>query len=177
MRTFLLTLATATAAFAQIPPGGKAPPKSPLEDKGRPVATAPSMTPEDTAKAFKLPPGFKVQVVAGEPDVVQPIAYHAGRPRAAVGGDEHELPRCPGEPKDSILIFEDTNGDGRADKRTVFYDKLTFASGIAVGHGGVWVGAPPNLLFFPVKEWRGQARRASPRWCSTAGGTRTRTRR
>src|SRR5213075_2843376 len=61
-------------------------------------------------------------------------------------------PNCPGEPKDSILIFEDTDGDGKADKRTVFYDKLTFSSGIAVGFGGVWVGAPPNLLFFPDKN-------------------------
>jgi putative membrane-bound dehydrogenase-like protein len=61
-------------------------------------------------------------------------------------------PVCPGEPKDSILIFEDTDGDGKADKRTVFYDKLTFASGIAVGFGGVWVGAPPNLLFIPDRN-------------------------
>jgi putative membrane-bound dehydrogenase-like protein len=39
-----------------------------------------------------------------------------------------------------------------ADKRTVFYDKLTFSSGIAVGFGGVWVGTPPNLLFIPDKN-------------------------
>ena len=50
-------------------------------------------------------------------------------------------PVCPGEPKDQILIFENFGPDGKAGKRTVFYDKLTFATGIAVGHGGVWVGA------------------------------------
>ncbi len=150
--TLTITLATATAASAATPPGGKPPPTNPLEDKGRPVATAPSLTPEETAKAFKLPPGFKVQVVTGEPDVVQPIAYaQDDRGRLWVVTNTN-YPVCPGEKKDSIIIFEDTDGDGRADKRTVFYDKLTFSSGIAVGHGGVWVGAPPNLLFFPVKN-------------------------
>ncbi|MEO6788719.1 MAG: PVC-type heme-binding CxxCH protein, partial [Chthoniobacteraceae bacterium] len=160
MHTFLLTFAAiVSTAFAAVPPdgkaipsGGKATPPDPLHDKGRPVATTPSMTPEETAKAFKLPPGFKVQVVTGEPDLVQPIAYaQDDRGRLWVVTNTN-YPVCPGEKKDSILIFESTRGDGRADKRTVFYDKLTFASGIAIGHGGVWVGAPPNLLFFPRKN-------------------------
>ncbi len=156
---FLLPLALlAAAAFAAepnakpVPPGGKPTPPDPLNDKGRPVAKEPSMTPDETAKAFKLPPGFKVQVVTGEPDIVQPIAYaQDDRGRLWVLTNTN-YPVCPGEKKDSIIIFEDTDGDGRADKRTVFYDKLTFSSAIAVGHGGVWVGAPPNLLFFPLKD-------------------------
>lgn len=125
---------------------------SPLEDKGRPVSTDPALTAEQTAGKMKLPPGFKVQVVASEPDVVQPIAMtQDDRGRLWVVTNTN-YPTCPGKPQDSILIFEDTNGDGKADKRTVFYDKLTFSSGIAVGFGGVWVGAPPNLLFFPDKN-------------------------
>jgi glucose/arabinose dehydrogenase len=125
---------------------------SPLEDKGRPVAQDPALTAEQTAAKMKLPPGFKVQVVTSEPDVVQPIAMtQDDRGRLWIVTNVN-YPKCPGEPKDSILIFEDTDGDGKADKRTVFYDKLTFASGIATGFGGVWVGAPPNLLFFPDKN-------------------------
>ena len=115
----ILLLATATAFAAEsadkpVPPGGKKPPSNPLEDKGRPVAKEPSMTPAETAKAFKLPPGFKVQVVAGEPDIVQPIAYaQDDRGRLWVVTNTN-YPKCPGEPKDSILIFEDADGDGRA---------------------------------------------------------------
>jgi glucose/arabinose dehydrogenase len=125
---------------------------SPLEDKGRPVAVDPALTAEQTAQKLKVPAGFKVQVVASEPDVVQPVAMTMDdRGRLWIVTNTN-YPKCPGEPKDSILIFEDTNGDGKADKRTVFYDKLTFASGIQVGFGGVWVGAPPNLLFFPDKD-------------------------
>lgn len=152
MRIATCLLAFAAAAVAAAPPGGKPPRPNPLEDKGRPVATTPSLTPEETAKSFKLPPGFKVQVVTGEPDVVQPIAYTQDDGGRLWVVTNTNYPVCPGEPKDSILIFEDTNGDGRADKRTVFYDKLTFSSGIAVGFGGVWIGAPPNLLFFPDKN-------------------------
>ena len=149
MRHLILILATSSFAFAATPPGGKSPPASPLEDKGRPVATAPSLTPDETAKAFKLPPGFKVQVVTGEPDIVQPIAYaQDDRGRLWVVTNTN-YPVCPGEKKDSIIIFEDTDGDGRADKRTVFYDKLTFSSGIAVGHGACGSALRRTCFFSP----------------------------
>ncbi len=142
MRHFILAATIATTTFAA----------SPLDDKGRPVAAEPSLSPAETVAKFKLPPGFKAQVVTAEPDLVQPIAMtQDDRGRLWVLTNTN-YPKCPGEPKDSILIFEDADGDGRAEKRTVFYDKLTFSSGIAVGHGGVWVGAPPNLLFFPDKN-------------------------
>jgi putative membrane-bound dehydrogenase-like protein len=124
----------------------------PLHDQRRPIATTESVPAPEAAKKMSLPPGFSAQVVAAEPDVVQPIAYTMDDRGRLWVVENTNYPVCPGEPKDKILIFEDTDGDGKADKRTVFYDKLTFASGIALGHGGVWVGAPPNLLFIPVKD-------------------------
>ena len=125
---------------------------SPLEDKGRPVATTEALPAAEAAKQMKLPPGFSVQVVAAEPEVVQPVAYTMDDRGRLWVVENTNYPNCPGEPKDRILIFEDFGADGKARKRTVFYDKLTFATGIALGHGGVWVGAPPNLLFFPRKD-------------------------
>ncbi|MEA3213459.1 MAG: hypothetical protein QOE70_6516 [Chthoniobacter sp.] len=124
----------------------------PLEDKGRPIATTEALSAVEAVKAMTLPPGFSVQVVAAEPDVVQPVAYTMDDRGRLWVVENTNYPTCPGEPKDKILIFEDTDGDGKADKRTVFYDKLTFTTGIAVGFGGVWVGAPPNLLFIPDKN-------------------------
>jgi putative membrane-bound dehydrogenase-like protein len=132
-------------------------PYKPLEDPGRPIATTQSVPPEEAPKKMKLPPGFHAELVAGEPDVVQPIAYTIDDRGRLWVVENTNYPVCPGEPKDRILIFEDFGADGRAHKCTVFYDKLTFASGIAVGHGGVWVGAPPNLLFFPLKEGEDKA--------------------
>src|SRR5205807_1044030 len=58
----------------------------------------------------------------------------------------------PNGGKDRILIFEDTDGDGHFDKRTVFHDKLANVSGIQLGFGGVWVCATPNLLFIPDRD-------------------------
>ena len=60
---------------------------------------------------------------------------------------------------DRILIFEDTDGDGKFDKKTVFIEGLNLVSGIEVGFGGVWVGAAPYLLFIPDQGRRRQARR------------------
>src|SRR4030095_10292012 len=51
-----------------------------------------------------------------------------------------------------IVILEDTNHDGVADTRKVFLDKIVFPTALAVGFGGVFVGAPPNLLFVPDKN-------------------------
>ena len=142
MKSLLILLATSAVAVAA----------SPLEDKDRPVARTEALPAAEAAKQMKLPAGFSVQVVAAEPEVVQPVAYAMDDRGRLWVVENTNYPNCPGEPKDRILIFEDFDAAGKARKRTVFFDKLTFATGIAVGHGGVWVGAPPNLLFFPRKD-------------------------
>jgi putative membrane-bound dehydrogenase-like protein len=53
---------------------------------------------------------------------------------------------------DRILVFEDTDGDHKFDKRTVFLENLNLVSGLEYGFGGIWVGAAPYLLFIPVQE-------------------------
>jgi putative membrane-bound dehydrogenase-like protein len=127
-------------------------PYDPLNDDRRPVAQTPGLPAPEAAKRMALPPGFTAQLVASEPDVAQPVAFTIDTRGRLWVLENSNYPKCPGEPRDQILIFEDTDGDGKADKRTVFANNLTFASGIAVGFGGVYVGAPPNLLFFPDKD-------------------------
>lgn len=143
MRSSLLSLLLAVSpAFAA----------SPLDDAKRPVATTAALPAEEAAKKMTLPPGFSVQVVASEPDVVQPIAYTIDERGRLWVVENTNYPACPGKPVDKVLVFEDADGDGRAEKRTVFLDKVTFTSGIAVGFGGVWLGSPPELLFVPDKD-------------------------
>ena len=80
---------------------------------------------------------------------------HARRSRPAVGRRGAHLSgarRRRDKGRDRILIFEDTDGDGRLDSRKVFIEGLNLVSGIEVGFGGVWVGAAPNLLFIPIKK-------------------------
>jgi putative membrane-bound dehydrogenase-like protein len=112
--------------------------------------------PLEAAKRMTLPPGFKAHVFAAEPAVRQPNAFCIDdRGRLWVAENfSYTGPGGPWRPsgKDTLLIFEDTDGDGRHDTRKVFTDKLSFVSGLEVGFGGVWVGSPPNLLFIPDKD-------------------------
>ena len=109
---------------------------------------------EQAARVMKLPPGFSVRVFAAEPDVRQPVAMTLDdRGRLWVAEAYCYPRRAPeGQGRDRILIFEDTDGDGRFDRRKVFIDKLNLVSGLEVGFGGVWVGAAPYLLFIPDRD-------------------------
>lgn len=109
------------------------------------------LTPEAAAKAMTLPEGFTVTAFAGEPDVKQPIAMTIDDRGRLWVAEAYAYPvRVPADKaQDRILIFEDTDGDGKFDKRTIFTDKLNLVSGLEVGFGGVWVGAAPELLFIP----------------------------
>jgi putative membrane-bound dehydrogenase-like protein len=113
------------------------------------------LPPEDAAKAMTLPAGFSVTVFAAEPDVHQPIAMaldERGRLWIAEN-DEYPIWHAPDlGGKCRIWIFEDGNGDGRHDRKTLFADNINFISGLEVGLGGVWVGAPPYLLFIPDRD-------------------------
>src|ERR1051325_6594810 len=107
------------------------------------------------AEKMTLPPGFKATLFAGEPDIVQPIAFcfdDRGRVWVAECLSYPNWQPDPKAGKDRIVILEDTDGDGVHDKRTVFANNDAVLAGIQYGFGGVWVCATPNLLFIPIKE-------------------------
>ena len=116
------------------------------------------LSPEEAAKAMTLPPGFRSTLFAGEPDVVQPIAFTIDDRGRLWVAEAYSYPNkvAPGDAKDRVLIFEDTDGDGHFDTRKVFVDKLNLVSGIEVGFGGVWIGAAPELLYFHDKDGNDQ---------------------
>src|SRR5262245_28485181 len=120
--------------------------------KGFPEARNEAKAPEETVKAMKVPDGFAVQVYAAEPQVHQPIALQFDDRGRLWVAEMYSYPDWKPEGNDRLLIFEDTDGDGRADTRKVFYDKLNCVSGFALGFGGVWVGSNPNFLFIPDKD-------------------------
>jgi putative membrane-bound dehydrogenase-like protein len=112
------------------------------------------LSPEDAAKDMTLPPGFKATLFAGEPDVMQPIAFAIDDRGRLWVAEAYTYPirATEGQGKDRILVFEDTNGDGKFDRRTVFMEGLNLVSGLEVGFGGVWLGAAPYLMFIPIKD-------------------------
>ncbi len=115
---------------------------------------APPVPPSQAAQRFTVPPGFHVTLFAGEPDVKQPIAFtfdDRGRLWVCECYSYPKWHKDPKDGKDRIVIFEDTDGDGVFDKRTVFAENLSNLSGIELGFGGVWLCSTPNLLFIPIK--------------------------
>jgi putative membrane-bound dehydrogenase-like protein len=110
------------------------------------------LTAEEAAKAMTLPEGFSAKVFAAEPDVRQPIAMAFDeRGRLWVAENESYPTWRPFEQggKCRVVVFEDVDGDGKSDSRKVFVDGVSFISGLEVGFGGVYVGAPPYLLHYP----------------------------
>lgn len=112
------------------------------------------LPPEEAAAAATVPNGFSLKLFAGEPDVKQPIAFAIDDRGRLWVAEAYTYPirAKEGEGKDRILIFEDTNGDGKFDKRTVFMEGLNLVSGLEVGFGGVYVGAAPYFMFIPDRN-------------------------
>lgn len=133
--------------------------------------------PEEAARKMTLPAGFSVQLVASEPEVRQPILVKfddrgrlwviqylqypnpEGLKRVKVDRYSRTIyDRIPEPPPkgprgaDRITILEDTDGDGRADRFKDFVDGLNLATGLAFGHGGVYVIQVPYLLFYPDRN-------------------------
>ncbi|MFT7078338.1 MAG: putative membrane-bound dehydrogenase-like protein, partial [Planctomycetota bacterium] len=109
------------------------------------------LSPQQAAKAMELPAGFQVDVLAAEPELHQPIAFtFDDRGRIwVVEAFAYPYKRDDGEADDKVMIFEDKDGDGSYETRTLFADGLNLVSGIEVGFGGVFIGAAPELLFIP----------------------------
>lgn len=111
----------------------------------------------DTISKMHVPKGFSVDLIAAEPELHQPMAFtfDAKGRLWVVEGHSYPSKRPDGEGLDRILIFEDTDTNGSYEKRTVFIEGLNLVSGMQVGHGGVWVGAAPELLFIPDQDLDG----------------------
>ena len=118
------------------------------------VETIPLLSPAEALAKLHLPEGFKATLFAAEPDVRQPIALcwdERGRLWIAEnytysdGKERFDL-----NLRDRIIILEDTDHDGKFDKRTVFTDEVQMLTSIERGFGGVYAMCPPNLLFIPM---------------------------
>src|SRR5437773_2953819 len=103
--------------------------------------------PKEAPGKMTLPKGFRASLFAGEPDVVQPISFtfdDRGRLWVVEGlSYQYWQPQLSAGKKDRIVILEDTDWDGRFDKRTVFWEGGPAVSSVEIGFGGVYVLAAP----------------------------------
>lgn len=111
---------------------------------------------DEAVAEMTLKEGYRVNAFASEPMITQPIAFcwdDKGRMWIAENRDYESRGYGFSNSGDSrILILEDTDKDGVADKQTVFLEGIPFPSAIAVGFDGLYLGAPPHFLFVPDKD-------------------------
>ena len=120
------------------------------------------VTAKEELKAFKVDPRFAVNLFAGEeefPDIAAPIQMRwDARGRLWVSCSTTYPHVYPGqEPDDKLVILEDTDGDGRADKSSVFADDLHIPLSFEFGDGGVYVSEMPHLTFLKDTDGDGRA--------------------
>ncbi|MDQ3211240.1 MAG: dehydrogenase, partial [Acidobacteriota bacterium] len=144
--TVLAAMGAAAAGAFQSSPANRAWPP-PLQ---KVPEASPPLSPADALQTFHMPAGYRVELVASEPLVQEPVAIDwdlegrlwvvemPGYMRDAAGSGELD-------PIGRVVVLEDANGDGRMDKRTVFAEGLVLARAIKVLDHGVLVGEPPNV--------------------------------
>jgi len=120
--------------------------------------------PEEAADLFTLADGFSVELFASEvefPDLENPVAFaFDSRGRLFVTTMPSYPMYLPGTPvDDKVLILEDVDRDGRADRQTVFARGLHLPGGIELGDGGAYVAQQPNLMFIADDDGDDQADR------------------
>jgi glucose/arabinose dehydrogenase/azurin len=111
-----------------------------------------SEDPRVALERLRPAPGYEVNLFASEeqfPDLAKPLAMtFDARGRLWVLTSPTYPHLLPGSaPKDKLVILEDTNADGRADKLTIFADGLHLPMGFELGDGGVYVSQQPNMMF------------------------------
>ncbi|MDY6945248.1 MAG: PVC-type heme-binding CxxCH protein, partial [Pseudomonadota bacterium] len=123
---------------------------------------APALSAEAALQTFRVAPGFKVELVASDPLLFDPVAMTIGPDgRLWVVEMRAYMPNVDGIGEDApigtIATLEDTDDDGRMDKRTEFADGLILPRALALVADGVLVAEPPNLWFMRDTDNDGKA--------------------
>jgi len=131
------------------------------ERRAEPVKYQAPLSPQDSMRFTQVPADFSLQLFASEPDIVKPIHLawdERGRAWVIEARDYPHGLTAEGEPgHDTIKVCEDTDGDGRADRFTIFADQLNLATSLVFVNGGVLVSQARHLLFLKDTDGDGRA--------------------
>lgn len=117
----------------------------------------PPVEPADALKTFQVQPGFRIELVAAEPLVNDPVAAEFDEDGRLYVVEMRGYSEQPDEQLSRVRLLEDTDGDGRFDKSTVFVDRLSWPTAVLCYDGGVFVGDAPDIWYFKDTDGDGQA--------------------
>ncbi len=125
----------------------------------------PPLSPQQSQALIKTKPGLRVDLVAAEPLVADPVAIAFGPDGKLWVAEMADYPSGKSgrfEPGGRIVFLEDTNGDGILDKSTVFLDNLPFPTGVLPWRKGVLICAAPDIIYAEDTDGDGTADKVEP---------------
>ncbi|MCX7422292.1 MAG: HEAT repeat domain-containing protein [Planctomycetia bacterium] len=135
-------------------------PDSADKDFSAELPRIPAKSPEEALKSFRLKSGLHIELVASEPLIRSPMAMdfdEYGRAFVVELPEYNQYGSAKPHGKGAIKLLEDTNGDGRYDKATVYVDDLNYPTAVACWDGGILVGVAPDILFCKDTDGDGKA--------------------
>ena len=116
----------------------------------------PPYSPEAALRTFQLAPGFRIELAAAEPQVVDPISMAFDERGRLFVVEMRDYP-ISDQPLSRIKLLEDRDGDGRFEHSSVFVDGLHMAHGVLPWKGGILVACAPDILYFADTDDDGRA--------------------
>lgn len=117
----------------------------------------PPVEAKDALSTFKIKTGFRLELVAAEPLVVDPIALSFDESGRMFVVEMRDYSERRNERLGRIRMLEDTNGDGRFDQSTIYADDLPWPTAVICSQGGVFVGCTPDIFYFKDTNGDGKA--------------------
>jgi putative membrane-bound dehydrogenase-like protein len=115
------------------------------------------LSPEEAAKTFELAPGFQIELVAAEPLVVDPVAMAFDEFNRLFVIEMRDYSEQEHDNLGRVRLLEDTDGDGRFDRSTIYAEGLSWPTAIICWDGGVFVGAAPDIFYLKDTDGDGVA--------------------
>src|SRR3954454_13509826 len=117
----------------------------------------PAMTPEQSMASMEVAPGYRIELVASEPQVIDPVAISTDE-----NGKKYVVEMRDYSEKDKdflgrIRLLTDKDGDGKYETSKVFVDKLSWPTAVICYDGGIFVGDAPDILYFKDTDGDGKA--------------------
>lgn len=128
-----------TASLSQTPPAE--------DDLARELPRIKSRTPAQALDSFKIQPGFKLELVASEPLVTDPVSVCYDEDGRLYVVEMRGYPYPENSPTGYVKRIEDTDGDGKYDRGTIFVDGLSWPTGVVPYDGGVFIAVAPEILY------------------------------
>lgn len=120
----------------------------------------PPKSPQEALASFRVRPGFRVELVAAEPLVVDPVAFDWGADGRLWVVEMRDYPMGldgKGRPGGVVKILEDTDGGGRYEEATMFLEGVAFPSSVMPWKKGALVAAAPDLFYAEDTDGDGRA--------------------